>query len=67
MSDTSQLRSTADRVADKATSLIGSAAGTVVEPKHGAQQLGAAVKRPIVFLVVAAIVAGYVLGRRHGG
>ncbi len=66
MSDTSQLRSTADRIADKATSLIGDAAGTVVEPKQGARQLGAAVKRPILLLVVAAMVAAYLLGRRHG-
>ena len=67
MSSASQLRNKTDRIGDAATSLVGNLAGSAVEPKQGAQQLLAAVKRPVLLLIPAAIMLGYVVGRRRRG
>jgi hypothetical protein len=52
------------KVADKATSWAGSAAGTVVDPKTGVSKIKAAVTRPGVMAVAVVLGIAYLIGRR---
>ncbi|WP_329109523.1 hypothetical protein OG792_12200 [Micromonospora sp. NBC_01699] len=55
---------TRGRVGDVATGAIGDAAGSVVDPKEGIHRLKAAVSGPALLAAVAALVVGYLIGRR---
>ena len=57
-----------ERLGEHATELIGSAAGSVVEPRKGMGKLWQAVRRPsvVLFLVALVLLAALVKGRRHG-
>lgn len=53
------------RVGDLATGAIGTAAGTVVDPRQGLRQLRNHSTVPI--LIALGVVVGYLLGRRMHG
>jgi hypothetical protein len=60
----SQTRQTADRLAELATSVVGSAAGATVNRRTGLRRLRATLLRPQVLLAVGLAVVAYALGGR---
>ncbi|MFC6020902.1 hypothetical protein ACFP2T_32620 [Plantactinospora solaniradicis] len=50
------------RVGDLVTGVIGTAAGTVVDPKQGIRQVRSHLTVPV--LIAVGVVVGYLLGRR---
>ncbi|MGW4466208.1 hypothetical protein [Micromonospora sp. NBC_01796] len=52
------------RIADAATGAIGDTAGAIMDPAQGIHRLRGAVSGPALVVVVAALVVGYLIGRR---
>jgi hypothetical protein len=55
-----------DKAGDKVTSMVGSAAGAVADPKTGWAQAKSRLMSPTLIAGAAAVAVAYLLGRRAG-